>query len=72
MSWILVGFLLPLFLLNLCLLVPIYDADRCTFNYSTDLDNVKSVLPVYDQEILSRSFAVVVYTISSFNKGENW
>jgi hypothetical protein len=53
-------------------LVPIYDARQRAFNYGTDLDNIETILPIFDNEIPSGSFAVVAYTMSSFKKGADW
>jgi hypothetical protein len=41
-------------------------------NYATDLDQIQSLLPTFDGEIPSGSFAVVAYTMSSFKKAAAW
>ena len=51
--------------------VPIYDARRHLFNYAEDLEHVDSVLPKFDGEIPAGSFAIVAYTMSTYQKGSN-
>ena len=54
------------------MLVPIYDARQHPFDYAADLDNIATVLPSFNGEILGGSFVVVAYTMSTFKKGGNW
>ena len=42
------------------------------FNYSSDLDDIGTALPLYGSEIPVGSFAIVAYTLSSFKKGGEW
>jgi hypothetical protein len=51
--------------------VPIYDARAHLFNYDSDFDHIDKVLPRYEAEIPSGSFAVVAYTLSTYKKGAN-
>ena len=53
-------------------LVPVYDSRDTPFNYSTDLDDIGTALPLYGSEIPTGSFAVVAYTLSSYKKGTEW
>jgi hypothetical protein len=48
--------------------VPVYDARDIPFDYAQDLDNINKVLPLFDQEVPPGSFAVVAYTMSTYNK----
>ena len=53
-------------------LVPVYDSRETPFNYSTDLDDIGTALPLYGSKIPTGSFAVVAYTLSSYKKGSEW
>ena len=54
------------------LLVPIYDARNHPFDYAKDIENVDSVLPKYNAEVPAGSFAIVAYTMSTFNKAGSY
>jgi hypothetical protein len=52
--------------------VPIYDAREHQFDYANDLEHMDSVLPRFEAEIPSGSFAVVGYTMSTYKKAANF
>lgn len=56
------------FLINCFVTVPIYDAREIPFNFTTDFENLDSVLPKYDDEIPSGSFVIVGYTMTHYDK----
>ena len=49
-------------------IVPIYDAHKHPFNFTSDLENLSSVLPRYRDEIPPYSFVVVGYTLNHYEK----
>jgi hypothetical protein len=52
--------------------VPIYDAREHLFDYANDLEHIDSVLPRYDAEIPSGSFAIVGYSMSVYKKADGF
>lgn len=62
-------FSLPIkLIIKFACIVPIYDARDHPFNFASDLDDISSVLPRYQDEIPPYSFVVVGYTLSHYEK----
>ncbi|KAJ7635505.1 hypothetical protein DFH06DRAFT_1336526 [Mycena polygramma] len=47
-------------------IVPVYDARKTVIDFSSDLERLSDVLPIFPGEIPSGSFTVVGYTVASY------
>jgi hypothetical protein len=46
----------------------VYDARECPFNFETNLEDIGSVLPRFEEEIPLHSFVVVAYSMGHYDK----